>query len=120
MIDDLKEFFIMIGQKISVEKNKIFFSKNTSNHTRKRVTYLLGFKKTRHLVKYLGVPLTGRSPNMRDRQYHVEHVKAKLATWKRNLLSFASRVTLSKSFIEVIPNYHMMDSALPSACQKEI
>lgn len=50
----------------------------------------------------------------------MEKIKAKLAAWKRKILSFASRATLANSVIEFIPLYPMMNYALARACLNEI
>ncbi|MCH93118.1 RNA-directed DNA polymerase (Reverse transcriptase) [Trifolium medium] len=43
----------------------------------------------------------------------------KLTSWKANHLSFAGRVTLAKSVMEVIPIYPMMTTIIPKACIEE-
>lgn len=47
-------------------------------------------------------------------------VKNKLAGWKASQLSFAGRITLSKSVIEALPLCAMMASVIPKGCLDEI
>jgi hypothetical protein len=72
------------------------------------------------LGKYLGVPVTGKSPRREDYQYIIDQVSSRLVAWKANHLSFAGRVTLAKSVIEAIPIYPMMTNRIPNACLEEI
>lgn len=72
---------------------------------------------------YLGVPLLGKSPRQQDLNYLIDlidTVKEKLSGWKANHLSFAGRVTLSKSVIQAIPIYTMMTTLIPKSCLNEI
>ncbi|KAI5434299.1 hypothetical protein KIW84_021237 [Lathyrus oleraceus] len=46
------------------------------------------FKETSNLGKYLGVPLTGKTPRHKDSSYLMDNVKAKLSNWKAKHLSF--------------------------------
>ena len=38
--------------------------------------------------RYLGVPITGKSPKVKDLQYLIEPVKSRLVSWKENNLSW--------------------------------
>lgn len=92
----LKKFCDMPGQRINKEKTKVFFSKNTAEHTKRHLTHASGFRETRDLGKYLGIPLTGKTPRRKDYQLILDHVKTKLESWKSDNLSFAGRITLVK------------------------
>jgi hypothetical protein len=48
-----------------------------------------------------------------DYQYILTQLQNKLTAWKANNLSFAGRVTLSKSVMEAIPLYSMMTTKIP-------
>ncbi|MCI10850.1 putative ribonuclease H protein, partial [Trifolium medium] len=74
------------------------------------------FKETNELGKYVGVPLIGRGPKRADYHYLIDRVGNKLSAWKVRQLSFAGRVTLSKSVLEVVPIYPMMSCKIPKAC----
>lgn len=70
--------------------------------------------------KYLRVPLSGRKLRRYDFQYIVDQIASKLNSWKNNNLSFARRITLTKSVIEVIPLYPMMTNRLAKSCIEDI
>lgn len=108
------------GQRVSVEKSSILFSKNTPTHLKGQIVQASGLKETRDLGIYLGVPLTCQHPKAKHYQYLINKVRAKLTSWKNNQLSFAGRVTLTKSVLEALPTYAMMSSRIPIKCIKEI
>ncbi|MCH79274.1 putative non-LTR retroelement reverse transcriptase [Trifolium medium] len=116
----LDQFCQLSGQQVSHEKTSIMFSKNVSSKIREELVMQSGFNETPSLGKYLGVPLVGRAPKRSDFNYLIDQVKNKLSAWKAKQLSFAGRVTLSKSVIEAIPIYPMMTTPIPKACLNEI
>jgi hypothetical protein len=116
----LNNFSKMPGQVVSLEKTMIYFSKNVDAHTRRKLVRQSGFQETSNIGKYLGVPLIGRAPKKKDFQHLIDKVKNKLSGWKSSHLSFAGRVTLSKSVIQAIPVYSMMTTLIPKSCLLEI
>lgn len=87
---------------------------------RNRLARISGFRITATMGKYLGVPLLGKCPRKGDFNYLINKVKDKLSGWKANHLSFAGRVTLSKSVIQANPVYSMMNTPIPKSCLSEI
>lgn len=85
-------FASLLGN-ISISKSNIIFPDNTLISIKKNILVKFGFKETSFLGTYLGVPLSGKSPRIKDLWYPIEKVQAKLAHWKRSQLSFAGRVT---------------------------
>lgn len=120
VVNTLNRFSDISGQMVSLEKTSILFSKNVDTATRRRLVHLSGFKETRSLGKYLGVPLIGRAPKRRDFDYLMNKVRDRLSGWKSKQLSFAGRVTLSKSVIQAIPVYSMMTIPIPKSCLNDI
>lgn len=68
----------------------------------------------------MGVPLFGKCPRKGDFSYLVDKVRDKLSGWKTKHLSYAWRVTLSKSVIQAILVYSMMTTPIPKNCLHEI
>jgi hypothetical protein len=116
----IHQFCQMSGQQILQEKTSIMFSRNVDSQVKEELVRQSGFNEALSLGKYLGVPLVGRAPKRADYNYLISQVKSKLSNWKAKQLSFAGRVTLSKSVIEAIPIYPMMTTAIPKACLYEI
>lgn len=71
-------------------------------------------------LTYLGLPLGANLRRMKTWQPVVEKVKAKLALWKRRMLSFAGRLTLIKSVLDSLPSYYISLFKLPKGVAKEI
>lgn len=120
VVDIINRFCKISGHEISHEKSSIMYSMNVSRSMRNTLTKIAKFRETGSFGKYLGVPLSGKALKRNDFQYILEQVDDILASWKSNVLSFAGRVTLAKSVIEVIPTYAMMKNMLPISCIKDI
>ena len=117
--DVLNKFFLESGQKISLEKSRIYFSPNVKKEERMEVCDLLGIQETRSIGKYLGFPLWHKGANRRQYNFVVERVMNKLSGWKAKFLSFAGRAVLIKSVMSAIPNHIMQGVALPThICDK--
>lgn len=116
----LDKFCAMSGQEISYEKSNILFSNNVTRRLRLKLCSSSGIKETHCLGKYLGVPLKGKSLRRSGFSYVTEQIAKRLTSWKARHLSFAGRVTLTKSVMEVFPIYRMMTNMLPKSSIKEI
>lgn len=120
VMDILSKFCISYEQHINMDTSNITFFKNTLIATRRSILAKIGFRETSYLGTYLGVPLSGKSPKIKDFRHLIEKVQTKPAHWKRSQLSFASQVTLAKSMIETIPTYTMMYVPIPQDCFNKI
>lgn len=116
----LNMFCIMSGQEVSHEKTSLVFSKNANKSMPSKLANLYGYRITNNLGKYFGVPLSGKMLRKNDFHYLVDQISTKLASWKKNSLSLAERITLAKSVLEVIPLYLMMTNRIPKAIVNEI
>jgi hypothetical protein len=58
----LNEFCHLSGQKVSIEKTSILFSKNVNKETKDALQHASCFRVTNSLGKYMGVPLNGKAP----------------------------------------------------------
>lgn len=108
----LDTFCSLSGQKVSMEKSRVFFSPNIPCDSQLKISDLLGFRSTPSLGKYLGFPI--KHPSVpQDFNFIIERMQSRLAGWKANLLSLAGRLVLTQSVISTIPNYYMQCVALP-------
>lgn len=81
--------------------------------------YRLNCKKQKLPIIYLGLPL-GANPRLKKTWRPViEKMKARLASWKRKLLSFGGRLTLIKSSLSNLPVYYLSLFKLPQSVAKE-
>ena len=105
--DVLDKFCRESGQKISLDKSRIYFSPNVRNELKEEISERLGIRETNNIGKYVGFPLKHRGVPRNPYNFIVERVMNKLAGWKSKYLSFAWWVVLIKSIMLAIPNHVM-------------
>ena len=103
----LDEFCEESGQKVSMEKSRIYFSPNVQAERRSGICSRLGIQATANIGNYLGFPINHKGVPRNRLNFIVERVMSKLAGWKARFLSFAGRFVLVKSVMLSIPNYVM-------------
>ena len=119
ILDVLGKFCRESGQKISLDKCRIYFSPNVRNELKEEISERLGIRETNNIGKYLGFPLKHRGVPRNPYNFIVERVMNKLAGWKAKYLSFAGRAVLIKSIMSAIPNHVMQGVVLPvHVCEK--
>ena len=101
------------GQKISLEKSRIYFSLNVPSDIKDEVSEYLGIHATTNTGRYLSFPLRHKGATRRQFNFVAKRVISKLAGWKAKFLSFAGRTVLIKSVMTAIPNYVMQVAAFP-------
>jgi hypothetical protein len=108
------------GQKVSVSKTKVLFSRNVSDSLARNISRDCGFGRNEDLSKYLGIPLLHQRITRQTYGYLLENMQRKLASWKSNNISLAGRITLCKSALSTIPLYPMQSTVLPKGICMEI
>lgn len=103
------------GQKVNIDKTWVYFSRNVHWNIRTQISNALGFSRTDDLGKYLGVPLCHGRVNRQKFQYVIDRAYQRLSQWKSKNLSFAERVTLTKSVLSALPSYVMQSTLLPKS-----
>ena len=103
----LEAFCASSGQNVSLDKSKIFFSQNVSRDLEKLISHESGIKATKELGKYLGMPLLQKRINKDTFGEVLTRVSSRLAGWKGKTLSFAGRLTLTRSVLASIPVHTM-------------
>jgi len=98
----LEKCCIASGQKVSLEKSKIYFSDNVSRELGQQISNESGIKSTKELGKYMGMPILQKRINKATFGDILERVSTRLAGWRGRTLSLAGRVTLIKSVISSI------------------
>ncbi|CAA7018343.1 unnamed protein product [Microthlaspi erraticum] len=109
----LETFCLLSGQKVSLEKSKIFFSSNVSRELGREISDASGISSTCDLGKYLGMHVLQKRMNKETFSAVVERVSARLAGWKSHVLSLAGRITLTKSVLSSIPVHSVSSVLLP-------
>nr|KYP49860.1 Putative ribonuclease H protein At1g65750 family [Cajanus cajan] len=103
----LELFCKSLGQKVSLEKTRIFFSKNVGWSVREGISSTLGFQRMDNLGKYLGVPIQHDRVNKRLYSSIINKVNQRLSSWKAKTLFIARRLTFTKSVLATFPVYTM-------------
>lgn len=111
----LETFCATSGQKVSLEKSKIFFSSNVSRDLEKLISDESGIKATKDLGKYLGMPVLQKRVSKETFGDILEKVSSRLAGWKSHVLSTAGRLTLTKAVLGSIPVHSMTTFLLPKS-----
>ena len=115
----LNRFCEESGQKVSLEKSRIYFSPNVQEGISEEICSKLGIQATTNIGKYLGFPINHRGAARNRFSFVVDRVMNKLVGWKEKFLSFVGRTVLVKSIMSTIPNYVMQGEALPiHLCEK--
>ncbi|CAE6176705.1 unnamed protein product [Arabidopsis arenosa] len=99
----LESFCTASGQKVSLEKSKIFFSGNVSRDLGKLISDESGIASTRELGRYLGMPILQKRINKDTYGEILEKMASRLSGWREKTLSFAGRLTLTRSVLTAIP-----------------
>lgn len=119
-IDPLFPTCASSGQKLSLAKSRVFFSKNVQDSLAGLISEKLGINQTHNLGMYLGVPLLHSRMTKDNFQFLIYKVKKKLSSWKVKTLSFAGRVSLTQSCLFSLPTYVMQTTPIPLGICKEI
>ena len=105
--DVINAFCNASGQLVSAAKSRVYFSPNVDRDSRESFCDILGFNSTPSLGKYLGIPIKHPGSSPQDFNCILDRVKNKLACWKANLLSLASRAVLIQASSAAILVYVM-------------
>ena len=111
----LETFCRASGQKVNLEKSKIYFSNNVSRDLEKLIGDESGIKSTRDLGKYLGVPVLQKRINKDTFAESLERMSSRLSGWKGHFLSLAGRATLTRAVLTSIPVHTMSTICLPKS-----
>ncbi|CAA7042860.1 unnamed protein product [Microthlaspi erraticum] len=103
------------GQKVSLEKSKIYFSANVTWDQREEISGFSGIQQTCDLGKYLGMPVLQKRLNKETFGDVLARMSSRLAGWKGRVLSMVGRLTLTKAVISAIPIHSMSTIMLPQA-----
>lgn len=114
LMNILEKKFHKAGLALSVNKSKLFITKNASRQLRQLVARTLGFQLTSDLGKDLGLPLLHTRSSVSSFSYLVDNLTNKLAAWKSSHLPMVGRVVLAKSTLSALPTYSLQAGPLPS------
>ena len=111
--DCLDRFCNASGQKVSLAKSRVYFSKNVDTSTKAILTEALQMEATDDLGMYLGMPTLTSRVTKETFSHLCEKIDRRLSGWKTKYLSMAGRITLAKSTISTLANYSMQTAKIP-------
>ncbi|KAL3520430.1 hypothetical protein ACH5RR_018579 [Cinchona calisaya] len=103
----LDDFTKVSSLTINLDKSRMLFPKNTSNHVRSTICNFLNIYEANDLGKYLGFPLKNSKFSTSNVRFILDKVKAKLADWKSRMISFDGRKTIVLQVTSTISSYYM-------------
>lgn len=109
----LKLFEEASGQRVSLQKSQIFFSRNMDTENARRLSEAAGIVQTTDLGRYLGVPSVHGRVTTNMFAHLIGKIEVKLEGWKTRYLSLAGIRILVQSVLSAIPFYSMQTSYLP-------
>jgi hypothetical protein len=116
----LDQFCQASGQRINNQKTQIFFSKNVDQQLKDDILQHTGFTQVNSLGKYLGANIAPGRTTRGKFQHIISKMQNRLSGWKHQCLSFAGRLTLTKSVLSSIPYYHMQYAKIPKTLCDEM
>lgn len=117
----LDKFSKASGQRVSLSKSQIYFSKNVSKEEARYLIELAGIPMTNNLGKYLGViPSLHRRVTNKLFDPILEKIDARLDGWKTVFLTMAGRHILTQTVLHTIPYYSMQTLYLPAGVWEAI
>ncbi|XP_019157950.1 PREDICTED: uncharacterized protein LOC109154673 [Ipomoea nil] len=116
----LSRFCEASGQKISLSKSQVFFSRNTSPDVATAISATLNIPVTTNLGRYLGVPSVHGRVTQATFSRLLDRVMMRLEGWRSKTLSFARRVAMAKTVLSAIPMYTMKTTNLPKGVCKKL
>lgn len=104
IMEVLKFFEVVLGQKNGLDKSKIWFSKAIGRERQVEIADTIGVSLEAESGKYLGAPI---STSRGSFDFLIEKFSSKLTMWKSRVLSQAGRVVVIKSVLQSLPIYYM-------------
>jgi hypothetical protein len=113
-------FAKLLDKKSIVKKAEIYFSKNADIQFKEEILHHAWYKQVNNMGKYLGANISPGRTTMGKFDSIIDKIQNKLSGWKQQCLSFAGRLTLSKSVLTSIPYYHIHYANLPKTLCNEM
>ena len=92
ILEVLDNFCNMVGQKVNLNKSRVYFSPNVTRRKKRTICKKLGMVATQNLGRYLGFQQLHQGRNGDAFNFVIEKIQNKLAGWKSKLLSIAGKL----------------------------
>ncbi|GJV97932.1 hypothetical protein Tco_1549509 [Tanacetum coccineum] len=115
----LDKFYQISGLKINIQKSNVY-GFGVSEEEIEAMSRLIGCSPGILPFTYLGIPIGSSMNYTVNWQKVIDKFKARLSTWKANLLSIGGRLTLIKAVLESVGIYYMSIFKCPETVLHEI
>ncbi|XP_039034561.1 uncharacterized protein LOC120170754 [Hibiscus syriacus] len=112
-------FYEMSGLSLNASKYDLFAA-GIPYAELEKIKQITGFKLSRLLVRYLGIPLVTRKISKKDCTSLIDNIKARFHFCSARSLSYAGRLELVRAVLFSIANYWCRQLILPSSVIKKI
>ncbi|XP_038972754.1 uncharacterized protein LOC120104917 [Phoenix dactylifera] len=116
----LRDYCAMSGQRVNFSKSAVCFSPSTRQVVRHSISEILGVGEHGGVMRYLGVPLSGRRLRGSDCSFLEATVRQRMEGWQLHSLSMMGRVTLARSVLSSIPIYLLSHAFIPVSVLRSI
>ncbi|XP_012448836.1 uncharacterized protein LOC105772032 [Gossypium raimondii] len=108
----LKDYELVLGQKINLGKSLIYFGANVGEAIRSSIIDIMGVKRETNPEKYLSLPMmVGRKKRWAFSNF-ADHFRKRIAGWSFRYLSMGGKEVFIKVVLQALPIYIMQCFAL--------
>ncbi|XP_038986473.1 uncharacterized protein LOC120111970 [Phoenix dactylifera] len=112
--------FVDDCQRVNLSKSVVCFSSSTRQEEKNSIMEILGVAEQDGMMRYLGVPLSGRRLRGRDCTFLEASIRQRVEGWQRHSLSMMGRITLVRLVLSSIPTYLLSTSFILVAVLRTI
>ncbi|GAA0168908.1 reverse transcriptase [Lithospermum erythrorhizon] len=116
----LNHYQTVSGQLVSTEKSSFIMSNKAPNVRCTIVQRTTNFRRSTAPLLYLGIPIYKGKKQIFLFEDLVEKIRARLASWSSNFLSFGGRITLLQSVLTALPVYYLQVMQMPVQVTQQI
>ncbi|GAA0147841.1 reverse transcriptase [Lithospermum erythrorhizon] len=116
----LDHYQTVSGQLVNTEKSSFIMSSKGPTFRGTIVQRITKFRRSVAPFSYLGIPIYKGKKQIFLFEDLVERIRARLASWSSNFLSFGGRITLSQSVLTVLPVYYLQVMQMPAQVTQQI
>ncbi|KAA3472533.1 reverse transcriptase [Gossypium australe] len=111
----LRQYEHCSGQCVNFNKSTIFFSSNTAEGAKNKISEVLGVQCSTNIEKYLGLPNVVGRKKKESFQNLKNKINQRICHWSSKCLSQRGKEVFIKSVLQAIPTYAITCFLLPKA-----
>ena len=115
ILDCINTFYAISGQKISLQKSFIAFSRGMEASVADRISSIFGLLVVTKLDRYLGIPSIMGHVNSNLFHHGLDRINGRLEGWKAKTLTLAGRTVLTQTVLNSTPISTMQSTFMPTS-----